>query len=75
MDGSASVNLTGDGADPASGIFAISTPLTADQGTVHDGRLAMSSPDIQVGLMLSPDDDNARRIPLPMPPGQTTVPT
>jgi len=65
----------GDGADPVSGIFAISTPRTADQGNAQDGRFAMSSPVIQVGWVLIPDDDNSRRIPLPMPPGQTTVPT
>ena len=67
--------LNGCGADPVSGIFPISTLLTADQGNAQDGRFAMSIRDIQVGLALSPDGDNSKRIPLPMPPGQTTVPT
>lgn len=48
----------------------ISTPRTADHGNVQDGRFAMSSPVIQVGLVLIPDDDNSTRIPLPMPPAR-----
>jgi hypothetical protein len=74
VDGSMIENFTGDGADPVPVIFATSTARTADHGSVQDGRLLMSSDEIQVGLMLSPDSDNSSRTPLPVPPAQTTVP-